>query len=114
MSVHWRKVLDAFKESFPAPPSSEEVRNFNSVNGRRKHYRGVIHRGHKKRVCTVEALEELHENGITATKDVDPGSREYVLLDWFGSLEDGQEVTFIAIPNPAVMERERVYEPMNL
>mmetsp|Transcript_68041 Transcript_68041/g.129451 ORF Transcript_68041/g.129451 Transcript_68041/m.129451 type:complete len:303 (-) Transcript_68041:882-1790(-) len=53
---HWHNVLAAFEESFKSPPPSEEVRNWNSVYGRRKHYRGVIQSGI---IVTVSLLRRL-------------------------------------------------------
>jgi len=105
--VRWRDILVAFRDDFPQAPRAEDVRNWNSVHGRRKHYRGVIHRGHRRFVCTVEALQELEENLIKARR-VPQGVREFTLLDWHQQLVEGQEVHFVAFPNPSVSERNTV------
>mmetsp|Transcript_120465 Transcript_120465/g.336079 ORF Transcript_120465/g.336079 Transcript_120465/m.336079 type:complete len:715 (-) Transcript_120465:202-2346(-) len=105
--THWQEILAAFRDSFPSPPRAEDVRNWNSVHGRRKHYRGVIRRCHWRFVCTVEAKEELEEDLVTARR-VPQGVREFPLLDWHQQLQDGQEVHFVAFPNPSVAERESV------
>jgi len=111
--VSWRDVLHAFRETFPAAPAAEDVRNWNSVHGRRKLYRGVIHRDHRRFVCTVEALEELNE-AFVATRRVPAGARDFILLDWHQQYYEGQEVNFVAFPNPAVSERGTVSKIVRL
>jgi len=103
----WRRLLEAFQQSFPLAPTSEDVRNWNSVHGRKLYYRGVIHRGHRQFICTVEALMELSEDLVTARR-APTGVREFHVLDWQEHLVDGLEVLFIAFPNPSVTERDRV------
>lgn len=104
---HWRTVLAAFRDSFQNPPPVEEVRNWNSVHGRRKHYRGVVHRRNHHHCITVEALEELGAD-LTPLRRVTTGVRDFSLLDWQQDLEEDQEVHFIAFPNPSVEERDKV------
>jgi len=111
--AYWRDILDAFKETFPPAPPVEDVRNWNSVHGRRKLYRGVIHRDHRRFVVTVEALEELNE-AFAATRRVPVGARDFLLLDWHQQHLEGQEVNFVAFPNPAVSERGSVSKIVRL
>lgn len=105
-TLHWQEALRAFHDCFVLPPSVDDVRNWNSVHGRRKHFRGVIHRCHRRFVCTVEATEELGDD-LLVLKTISPG-REFPVLDWFEQLVDGQRVDFIAFPNPCVTERGAV------
>jgi len=105
--MHWRDILAAFNRSFPSPPKAEDVRNWNTVHCRRKHYRGIIHRQHWKYVCSVEAQEELEEDLCTSRR-VPQGIREFHLLDWHKQFSEGQEVHFVAFPNPCMAERDTV------
>merc|ERR1719379_837016 len=105
--THWREVLTAFEESFPTPPLVDDVRNWNSVRSRRKHYRGVVAK-RMKYLVTVEAIEEIVEEGSQSGRRVPVGSRSFPLLNLDDSLLEGQEVWFIAFPNPAVGERNLV------
>jgi len=104
---YWRSILAAFGESFKSPPPSEEVRNWNSVYGRRKHYRGIVHRRNRHHCVTVEALEELSAD-LAPLRRVTTGLREFLFLDWQQQLREGQEVHFVACPNPSVDERDQV------
>jgi len=104
---YWRSILAAFGESFKSPPPSEEVRNWNSVYGRRKHYRGIVHRRNRHHCVTVEALEELSTD-LAPLRRVTTGLREFLFLDWQQQLREGQEVHFVACPNPSVDERDQV------
>jgi len=104
---HVHEVLAAFGESFKSPPPSEDVRNWNSVYGRRKHYRGIIHRQNRRYCVAVEALEELSAD-LTPIRRVTNGVREFLLVDWQQQLIEGQEVDFVACPNPSVEERDTV------
>eukprot|EP00971_Amphidinium_carterae_P111624 2210605-Amphidinium_carterae.1 len=45
-TVEWQETLADFEALFPQPPDAKDVRNWNSVHGRRKHYRGW------KQTCT--------------------------------------------------------------
>mmetsp|Transcript_68043 Transcript_68043/g.129461 ORF Transcript_68043/g.129461 Transcript_68043/m.129461 type:complete len:507 (-) Transcript_68043:245-1765(-) len=110
---HWHNVLAAFEESFKSPPPSEEVRNWNSVYGRRKHYRGIIHRQNRRYCVAVEALEELSAD-LTPIRRVTTGMREFLLLDWQQQLHEGQEVNFVVCPNPSVDERDKVSRVVRL
>eukprot|EP00811_Abedinium_folium_P010687 NODE_1988_length_2316_cov_8.382823.p1 GENE.NODE_1988_length_2316_cov_8.382823~~NODE_1988_length_2316_cov_8.382823.p1 ORF type:complete len:740 (-),score=199.72 NODE_1988_length_2316_cov_8.382823:96-2216(-) len=104
---HWRRVLHAFKECFPQPPRADDVRNWNSVHGRRKHYRGVVHRCHWRFVVNIEAREELGED-LCPMKRVQPGMRAHLVVDWQELLADGTEVRFVVFANPSVEERGTV------
>mmetsp|Transcript_56072 Transcript_56072/g.102821 ORF Transcript_56072/g.102821 Transcript_56072/m.102821 type:complete len:573 (-) Transcript_56072:177-1895(-) len=104
---HWQTILAAFGESFKSPPPSEEVRNWNSVYGRRKHYRGVVRRRNQRHCVSVEALEELSAD-LTPIRRVTSGVQKFLLVDWQHQLIEGQEVHFIACPNPSVEERDAV------
>jgi len=103
----WRKLLAVFGQAFPAAPDSEEVRNWNSVHGRKLYYRGTVRRGKRQFVVTLEAQAELNEDLIT-TKRAPTGQRELLFLDWQERLVEGQQVLFIAFPNPSVNERDKV------
>mmetsp|Transcript_141321 Transcript_141321/g.246121 ORF Transcript_141321/g.246121 Transcript_141321/m.246121 type:complete len:559 (-) Transcript_141321:246-1922(-) len=104
---HLQDVLAAFGASFKSPPPSEDVRNWNSVYGRRKHYRGIIHRRNNRYCVAVEALEELSAD-LTPIRRVTSGVQKFLLVDWQHQLIEGQEVHFIACPNPSVEERDTV------
>jgi len=104
---HWQTILAAFGESFKSPPPSEEVRNWNSVYGRRKHYRGVVRRRNQRHCVSVEALEELSAD-LKPLRRVTKGARDFLYLDWQQQLREGQEVHFVACPNPSVAERDQV------
>lgn len=103
----WRHLLAAFTLSFPPAPPSEDVRNWNSVHGRKLYYRGIVRKARRHFVCIVEAQAEIGED-LTTTKRIPTGNREFHLLDWQEHLADGEEVLFIAFPNPSVTERDRV------
>mmetsp|Transcript_94067 Transcript_94067/g.148731 ORF Transcript_94067/g.148731 Transcript_94067/m.148731 type:complete len:736 (-) Transcript_94067:27-2234(-) len=103
----WRRLLQAFQETCPMSPSAEDVRNWNSVHGRKLYYRGVVHRGSRRFVCTVEASVELQEDLKTAKK-IAGGPKQYHIIDWEERLTNGQEVKFLAFPNPSVNERDKV------
>merc|ERR1719329_706810 len=112
--MHWHEIFTEFKHSLPQPPDAGEVRNWNSVHSRRKHYRGVVHRSQSQHfVVTVEALEEIADDkkdpaGVWSSKPVAPGAREFTMLDWLGQLAEGQIVKFSVFPNPSVSERDTV------
>ncbi|CAK0805002.1 unnamed protein product, partial [Prorocentrum cordatum] len=103
----WSSTLSAFAGCFPVRPDPEDVRNWNSVHSRRKHFRGVIHRCRRRFVCILEAQEELEED-LRVSRRALQGAREYPVLDWHEDLSEGQEVLFTAFPNPSVRERDRV------
>jgi len=110
----WREVLRAFRETFPAPPDIADVRNWNSVHGRRKHFSGrAVRRSDHRFVRTIEVQEELSED-LVGLRAVPGGAREFPILDWHGSLLEGQVVQFIAFPNPAIAERDKVSRVVRL
>eukprot|EP00425_Heterocapsa_triquetra_P000826 CAMPEP_0195055654 /NCGR_PEP_ID=MMETSP0448-20130528/4275_1 /TAXON_ID=66468 /ORGANISM="Heterocapsa triquestra, Strain CCMP 448" /LENGTH=559 /DNA_ID=CAMNT_0040085339 /DNA_START=36 /DNA_END=1715 /DNA_ORIENTATION=- len=109
----WRNDVMSFKQSFPPPACTEDVRNWNSVHGRRRHYRGIVRRGVGDFVCHFDVLEELEGDLVTARK-VAGGGQAYPVIDWRGLLTEGQEVHFAVFPNPAVSERGAVAKIVQL
>mmetsp|Transcript_21794 Transcript_21794/g.40084 ORF Transcript_21794/g.40084 Transcript_21794/m.40084 type:complete len:676 (-) Transcript_21794:66-2093(-) len=105
--LEWQEILAAFEALFPQPPDAKDVRNWNSVHGRRKHYRGEIRRLGRRFVVSIDATQELGPD-LTVSRPIQPGSKSFQVLDWLESLEEGQEVDFVAFPNPSVSEREQV------
>jgi len=105
--LSWQETLAAFQELFPQPPKPEDVRNWNSVHGRRKHYRGTINRLNRRFVVTIDVTQELGED-LSVLRGIQPGTKLFHTLDWLEGLAEGQEVDFVAFPNPSVSEREHV------
>mmetsp|Transcript_6544 Transcript_6544/g.16037 ORF Transcript_6544/g.16037 Transcript_6544/m.16037 type:complete len:656 (+) Transcript_6544:80-2047(+) len=106
-TVEWQETLADFEALFPQPPDAKDVRNWNSVHGRRKHYRGEIRRLGRRFVVNIDATQELGAD-LTVSRPIQPGSKSFQVLDWLENLEEGQEVDFVAFPNPSVSEREQV------
>jgi len=111
--MHGAELLQAFQGCLEKTPDVDEVRNWNSVHGRRKHFRGRIFRNGKRFVCTLTATEELDED-LKHVKVLPPDFRDYKILDWNETYADRQEVDFIAFPNPAVSERNKVSRVVRL
>lgn len=110
----WSRVLALFGKTFRQPPKPEDVRNWNSVHGRRNQYRGFVRRHASCRfVCTLVATVELNEDK-SKRKAYKSGQREFQIIDWSGSLQEGQDLLFIAFPNPAVSERDYVHRVVRL
>eukprot|EP00929_Paragymnodinium_shiwhaense_P038781 TRINITY_DN20452_c0_g1_i1.p1 TRINITY_DN20452_c0_g1~~TRINITY_DN20452_c0_g1_i1.p1 ORF type:complete len:416 (+),score=59.69 TRINITY_DN20452_c0_g1_i1:156-1403(+) len=109
---HCNSLLQAFHESFPQPTAAD-VRNLNSVMGRRKHYRGVVRRRKRTFVCDLEAHTELTPE-LEPCKTLQQTPKDFKILDWSDELEDGQEMDFIAFPNPSVGERDHVSRVVRL
>jgi len=103
----WHCLMQAIRTTFPDLPSADDVRNWNSLIARKVYYRGVVRRNNKRFACSIEARMEMHEDLKTA-KRVPVGAREYHVLDWQQTLEEGEEVYFMAFPNPAANERDKV------
>lgn len=114
--MEWREVLQSFEESFPTPPKVEDTRNWNSVRSRRKHYRGVV-RKKLNFLIYIEATEEYVGDEVDVPRKLSAGStsqRVYPYLNLDNSLYEGNEVCFIAFPNPAVGERTLVSRVVKL
>jgi hypothetical protein len=98
-------AFSAFEECFPSPPPFDEVKSWNSTHRRGRRFRGIIRRSQQRFVCKVEAQEELTDDLASTGREVHE-SREYSLVDWDEEFADGQEVYFLAFPNPALSERQ--------
>jgi hypothetical protein len=103
----WYCFAQALRAISPDSPSPQNVKNWNSLVARKNYYRGVVRRNNQHFVCTIEAQMEVHAD-LTTSKRTPVGPRDYYVLDWESTLEEGEEVCFMAFPNPAVNERAKL------
>jgi len=101
-------VFSATFNAFDVP--MESCRNWNSMLVRKKYYKGYIEsKDPETRLCHIAPLAELKENFSPIQKTINQRSTgSFFVLDWKDELQIGEEVYFIAFPNP-VQEKLKDY-----